>query len=313
MSKRDYSCYDFDKFDYNKKYNLYVDMDTCIFSAAASCAKQPCQVTHKKTGRTKTFENFDAFQKFLDHDDKGKNFTINDFEVPILYFAYGNINAKVDAILDREWIDKVSYYVGGVDNFRKQLDENYKGNRAAKPLLHKYCYSYAVKKYKPIICHGYEAEDHCLADALADENGVISCVDKDLFNQSAFFLNYGYLDMGVFWISPEQAFYNLCIQLMIGDRGTDNIKGIDFVSPELKEKYKVSTKSIGEGTAKKLLEDVKESIPEMKNRLVDVYKLSYGDGWKEALDFTGKLIYITPKRNKIFDVNEFLGDDDNDT
>ena len=101
------------------------------------------------------------------------------------------------------------------------------------------------------------------------------------------------MEKGVFFINKTQAFYNLCCQLLHGDRSTDNIRGIDFVSKELKENYKVSTKSIGEGTAIKLLEDVKHDKLLMKERVVDIYKLSYGDGWKEKLQFTGSLVFIS--------------------
>jgi len=306
MSKRDYSKYDFTKFDYSKKWNLYIDADTIVYSTAAMCSKEPLIVTHKRTGRTKYFNSFSEFNDFITHDEKGSKFSISEFEIPVLRHAYGNINKKVESILKLDWVDKYNFYVGGDGNFRRGIDPEYKGNRPPKPALFAYCYEHFVRKYKPIICHGSEAEDFCLADALSDDVGVISCVDKDLFNQSGYFINYDNLDMGVFWISPEQAFYNLCVQLMIGDRSCDNIKGIDFVSDELKQKYKIKTKSIGDGTAKNLLNGLESSVELMKDRLVDVYKLSYGDRWKDALDFTGKLIYITPKRDQIFDVNKFL-------
>ena len=78
-----------------------------------------------------------------------------------------------------------------------------------------------------------------------------------------------------------------------GDRQTDNIRGIDFVSKDLKEKYKISTKSVGEGTAIKLLEDVKHNKLLMKERVVGIYKLSYGDQWKDYLQFTGSLVFTT--------------------
>ena len=96
----------------------------------------------------------------------------------------------------------------------------------------------------------------------------------------------------MFYIDSLQAFYNLSIQLLVGD-STDFIRGIDFVSTELREAFNVKVKSIGKKTAEKLLEDVKHSKIEMKKRVIEVYKLTYGDTWKDALTLTGKLVYIT--------------------
>ena len=131
-------------------------------------------------------------------------------------------------------------------------------------------------------------------------------VDKDLTTQSGLFFNYQKMEKGVFFINKTQAFYNLCCQLLHGDRTCDNVQGINFVSKELKEKYKISTKSIGEGTAIKLLDDVKHDKLLMKERLVDIYKLSYGDLWIDHLQFTGSLVFISKIKGEYFVVDKFL-------
>lgn len=305
---KDYSHYDFSAFDPSIPRTLYVDADTIIYANAAACSRDECKVTHKESGREKVFANFEVFIDFLENDERGKRFTIDDFDVPVLGFAFSNIRKKFEALQALPWVKEMKIYVGGLGNFRKDLYPDYKGNRAPKPKLHKYCHAYVTGKYAAMveICDGLEAEDHCLADALADPNGVIGYVDKDLEGQAGYFFNYNKMELGVFYINKTQAFYNLCVQLMIGDRSTDNIKGIDFVSASLKEKYKITTKSIGAGTAAKILADVEHDIQLMKERIVEVYKMSYLGEWKKFLDFTGKLIYITPKRWQIFEVDKFL-------
>lgn len=305
---KDFTKYDFGRFNPKEKYKLYIDADTVIYANAAVVSRDVCVVTHKASNREKSFENFEAFMNFLATDERGSKFTIDDFDVPVIGFALSNIRKKFDAILSKPWVSDYKIYVGGVGNFRKDMYEDYKGNRPPKPLLFPFCYNYVIGKYagKVEMCHGAEAEDFCQADALADPVGIVAFVDKDLENEAGLKFNYNHIDMGVFFINKEQAFYNLCIQLMIGDRSTDNIRGIDFVSPELKAKYKISTKSVGAGTAAKLLADVLHDIPLMKERLIDVYKLSYHGEWKKFLDFTGKLIYIMPKRGQVFEVEKFL-------
>ena len=129
--------------------------------------------------------------------------------------------------------------------------------------------------------------------------------DKDLTTQSGLFFNYQKMEKGVFFISKTQAFYNLCCQLLHGD-STDHIFGITHITEELKQKYGIKTKSIGAKTAEKLLEDVKHNKLLMKERVVDIYKLSYGDDWKEKLQFTGSLVFISKIKDEYFDIDKFM-------
>lgn len=300
--------FDFTKFDENKKYHLHCDFDTPIYSCAAAVSKEPCLVTHKRSGRKKTFDNFDSFIDFLENDEKGKKFKVDDFNVPLIAFALTNLKNKLETILDHKWIEDFTLYVGGEGNFRKTLYPEYKQNRGKSPAMRKFCYNYVLNKWKDkvVVCDNEEAEDRCLANALKDkERSVIGFIDKDLTTQSGYFLNYNKLDLGVFWIDKVTAFYNLSSQLLHGD-ATDNIFGITKITPELKEKYGIKTKSIGKATAAKLLEDVQYDKVAMKKRVIDVYKLSYGNEWKEKLDFTGKLVMISKSDYNYFDVNKFL-------
>ena len=43
----------------------------------------------------------------------------------------------------------------------------------------------------------------------------------------------------------------------------------------------------------------------MKERLIDVYKLSYGDAWRDKLQFTGSLVFISKVRGEYFDIDKF--------
>ena len=44
----------------------------------------------------------------------------------------------------------------------------------------------------------------------------------------------------------------------------------------------------------------------MKERVVDIYKLSYGESWKEALQFTGSLVFISKIKDEYFNIDKFL-------
>lgn len=300
--------YDFNAFDPKKKYHLHIDADTLIMACAVVIDKDPCVLKHHRSGRKKTFESFSAFIDFLENDEKGKKFKLQDFDVPCIGFAFSNFNSKLSAVLDHKWIGDYTLYVGGQDNFRKELYPEYKAKRQKSPPMRKLVHDYVCWKYKERVvqAHGAEAEDFCLAAALLDvTNNVVGMVDKDLTTQSGLFFNYQKMEKGVFFISKTQAFYNLCCQLLHGD-STDHIFGITHITEELKQKYGIKTKSIGAKTAEKLLEDVKHCKLLMKERLIDVYKLSYGDLWKENLQFTGSLVFISKVKDEYFNVDKFL-------
>ena len=300
--------YDFTKFDPNKKYHLHLDMDTLLFSCAVVIDNDPCVVKHHRSGRKKTFESFSAFINFLETDEKGKKFTVKDFDVPCIGYAFSNFNGKLAVVLDQKWIGDYTLYLGGSTNFRKDLYPEYKANRKKSPAMRKFLHDYVCWKYKDkvVVTENEEAEDRCLANALKDPlNSCIGHVDKDLLTQSGLFFNYQKMEKGVFFINKTQAFYNLCCQLLHGDRTCDNIQGITKVTRELKDKYKIKTSSIAEKTAESLLADVKHCKLLMKERIVDVYKLSYGDDWREELQFTGSLVFISKVSGEYFDINKF--------
>ena len=81
----------------------------------------------------------------------------------------------------------------------------------------------------------------------------------------------------------------------------------------MRQAFKIKTKSIGAATAEKLLDDVKHDVSLMKKRIVNIYQLSYGDSWKENLQFTGSLVFISKRQREYFDVEIFLKGVDYDT
>lgn len=301
--------YKFDVINPNKKYHLHIDTDTLIMACAVVIDNEPCIVKHHRSGRKKTFESFSAFIDFLENDEKGKKFKLQDFDVPCIGFAYSNFNSKLNAVLDHKWIGDYTLYVGGQGNFRKEIYPEYKASRKKSPPMRKLVHDYVCWKYKERVvqAHGCEAEDFCLAAALLDvDNNVVGFVDKDLSTQSGLFFNYQKMEKGVFFINKTQAFYNLCCQLLHGDRACDNVQGITKVTHDLKQKYKLKTASIGEKTAERLLEDVKECKIKMKKRIVDIYQLTYGDDWRKELQFTGSLVFISKVKGEYFDIDKFM-------
>ena len=299
--------YDFNKFDYNKKYHLHIDFDTPIFANAAVVSKDVCQVEHKTSGRKKTYKNFDEFSNWLNLPENFM-YKLSDFNIPVIGFAIHGLNKQLKEMVSHGWVSDYTLYVGGDTNFRKDLYPDYKGNRAKSPAMRKVLFNYVVSKYKDkvVVSDGEEAEDACLSKVLEDiDSNVCGYCDKDLTTQSAYFFNYKKQEKGVFFIDEKKAFFNLCCQLLHGD-STDNIFGIDFITDELRQAFKIKTKSIGAATAEKLLNDVQYDKRLMKARIAEIYKLSYGAEWKKRLQFTGSLVFISKRPKEYFSVDKFL-------
>lgn len=303
---KSFEDYDFDSFDYSKKYHLHIDFDTPIFANAAASSKDVCVVTLKKSGKKKVFDNFDEFYKTFE-DKYSKKYNLWDFDIPLIAFSITGVNNQLNEMISHSWVDDYTLYIGGASNFRKDLYPEYKGNRQKPPAMRKVLVDYVLHKYRGKVkqAENEEAEDSCLSEVLKDVSGnVVGYCDKDLTTQSAFFFNYKNQDKGVFFINEDQAFYNLCCQILHGDK-TDNIFGITSLTKELKDKYQIKTQSIGAKTAEKLLEDVQHDKLLMKERVIDVYKLSFGDSWKDRLQFTGSLVFISKRPREYFDVDKF--------
>ena len=184
--------YDFNVFDQSKKYHLHIDADTLVMACAVVIDREPCVVKHNRSGRKKTFESFSAFIDFLENDEQGKKFTVKDFDVPCIGFAFSNFNSKLKAVLDHKWVGDYTLYLGGKDNFRKELYPEYKASRKKSPPMRKFVHDYVCWKYKERVveAHGCEAEDFCLAAVMEDiDNHICAMVDKDLTTQSGLFFN----------------------------------------------------------------------------------------------------------------------------
>ena len=192
--------YEFNVLDPKKKYHLHLDTDTLIMACAVVIDNEPCTVKHHRSGRKKTFESFSAFIDFLENDEKGKKFKLQDFDVPCIGFAFSNFNSKLKAVLDHKWIGDYTLYVGGKDNFRKELYPEYKATRQKSPPMRKLVHDYVCWKYKERVvqAHGAEAEDFCLAAALKDTSvNIVAMVDKDLTTQSGLFFNYQKMEKNI--------------------------------------------------------------------------------------------------------------------
>lgn len=309
-----------------KHYTALVDADTILYSSSACIQSNEIEVTHKLSLRKKMFKNITTFREWLKTDVRGQHYLEDDFvweTKPTLTedvsHAMHLIKLKIKAIEDQPWCKDVKLFIGGDGNFRKEIYPEYKAKRGAKPLAFYECKDFMVKKWKDklVICDGVEAEDVVGWEATKayeasrkakdkDVGAVVVChVDKDVDMICGYHFNYQKPELGVEWVDSLTAYKSFCKQMLTGDRATDNIPGVDKVTPEMKAEFGFKTKSIGDVTAWKILDGI-ESEKELFAQVLKVYKMAYGDLWKEQADLTGKLVWIMREERKPFDLTKEL-------
>lgn len=177
-------------------------------------------------------------------------------------------------------------YIGGSENFRYDIDPNYKANRKDKPrpMWLQEVREYLVMNWNTQICDGIEADDALgIAQCNSYEESCIASIDKDMLQIPGNHFNF----VASTWshISPRQGWHHFYTQLIMGDK-SDNIQGYDgkmrptvpqFLQPVIDRIYAATTEI------------------EMLRVVQDVYEL--GD---EALLRNGRLLYIQREQDDVW-------------
>ena len=165
-------------------------------------------------------------------------------------------------------------YISGKDNFRYDIDPNYKGQRdkSSRPIHEQEIREYLLSAWDAVESHGCEVDDivsyECLANPLTN---VIVSIDKDLDNTAGW--HYNYDAAKAYYVTTEEADLNFYRQLLSGDP-TDNIKGV---------------KGIGAIKAKDILQNA--LTPERMCSIVWKVYEDKGYDWQYFLD-QGRLLWM---------------------
>lgn len=195
--------------------------------------------------------------------------------------ALQNVKVTVARALENigltDW--DVTMYLSGPTNFRYEIATTrpYKGNRKKKhrPTHEEAIRDYIKSKWTTVVSDGDEADDQlgiaqCRIEPL---ESIIITQDKDLDMIPG--LKYDFVEDEGYSVTEDQAEYNFCVQLLMGD-STDNIPGLP---------------GIGKAKAKKALEGVE---PEGRMAVVmQMYEAhSPVAGWYAYLAEQGLLLWI---------------------
>lgn len=266
--------------------------------------------------------NLSKFNKLLDLYCKDKGFTEEDFitfpaddfealeerrfkkdikdplEAAVAYFDF-SVGKLKKAVQAKDY----RLVIGGGENFRYAAAKQkpYKGNRKEKPLIFEELRNVIIDKYKTkvIVTDGIEADDYCAQKGLENyqhhrKTGkwkyVLAYCDKDLKMIVSPAFNYLDETPVVVENTPTEAAYCFALQLLIGDKSTDNIPGVEKLTDEVREKWNLGkVRGVGEATCKKIL-DTCPTPKEMFEAVVFCYKSCYGVRKKNFTTHTGEKV-----------------------
>lgn len=298
-----------------RKYDLLVDFDTPLVSAAAAQQKNTILVRHISTGRTKPYDNRTAFKAWLKDNSKWKP---EQFEIEDVNTIVGSVNNAVEGLLGKMHdisesnpVKSVKFVVGGPHgNFRDKIAriQPYKGQRLAKPLLFNAIKEKLIKRIPEYIVQPHtniESDDICsiwLAEHKElgeDSDRAISSPDKDLKMCIGWHTDANRWDDAAVYTKDFDGFYQMCWQALRGDK-IDNILGIPHASESVCARFNIRKgKGFGEVAANKCLEGC-ETKEELANRVAWVYKETYQMGhmlengdvlsWVEVMDENVQLL-----------------------
>lgn len=313
------------------KYKMcHVDADTLLFRAAKSCQKDFIIVMHKETGWKQRFDGVSKFyglkrsrdggwigEQNTIREKQGKHLiSVDDFNIEecaelvdseevVLEKALMMVDVTVGRIKKTSNAEDYRLYIGGTGNWRYDAANilPYKGNRKPKPIFFLEVKEAMMKKYKNKIVIVDNAEVDDKIGEIGWQNflnfrktgkwgDVLSYIDKDLKMIISPHFNYDKCEEGIEINTPEEAARWFCLQLLTGDKNTDNIQGLPNLSPEFQSKYELrKCRGLGKETALKLIEG--KSIKEAFEIVVEAYKSYYGNDKHKLLTFRGETLEYT--------------------
>lgn len=306
---------------------LVIDFDTVLYSSAAQQQINRCLAIHKESGRKKLWDSKTEFNKWLKGQDR---WTKDDFDFEVkselkgeASHAFRTIDQKLSNIITAGKCDDFLIVIEGPGNFRMDRESDfvkYKGSRPEKPLLFHQCKEFIRSKYRHnlLLATGRETDDEVVIRSWSSYNRsfklkdrdaaqyVIAYCDKDITaNGRGWMLNYFKLEEGIFWNDGFTQSYNFATQCLTGDNA-DEIPGIELLSPELRAKYGIRVSGVGPATAEKLLADCKTE-DDLAARVVECYRASHPDDWKQRLDDNAFYLYLLRSEDDVWNPAKYFG------
>lgn len=153
------------------------------------------------------------------------------------WIATSRLDRTIENILLGAGCTSYKLFVSGKDNFRKEIDPNYKANRIQPtPKWREVCKQHLINKWGAIEAHGCEADDYC--GIYQTKDTIICGIDKDLLQIPGHHFQWEIVRGGevvrpsqFIEVSEIDGYRNFYKQVLTGDT-SDNIIGIHGIGPK---------------------------------------------------------------------------------
>ena len=165
-----------------------------------------------------------------------------------LCVATSRADEMVRNILDATKAGEYELWLSGPKNFRYDIYPEYKANRLGsyRPKWERAVKDFLVEQWGANWSSGCEADD--MVGVRQTSETIIAHIDKDINMIPGHHYNWPLTRKGkvireekLYYVSPEEADQWFYTQLLMGDRGTDNIPGVPGIGPKKAEKLISST------------------------------------------------------------------------
>jgi hypothetical protein len=304
LSKRHYKC-------------AIVDADSLLYKAAASGTRTYYTILKEDGTHYGEFERKQSAvacmkddQEIFGIDTSGWGI-IQHKEDRGLDYAKMVFHSLIKGIKQEVSADRYRLFIGEgkLDREDTATILQYKGNRLG---MEKPEHFYGLKDYvkslpETTVIHNIEVDD-CVSTMMwhdyrrhgTNPQFVLLALDKDLDNSVSVHHNYNTQEW--YWITEEEADWNFAVQMLSGDKATDNILGLKNLSPEMYTKLGLPKRSgVGKKTAEIILAGMKgKSLAELYKYVLEFYKDFYGENYTYKA-WTGET--ITKTAEEILDEN----------
>lgn len=165
-----------------------------------------------------------------------------------LWVACARADEMVQNILQTVEATSYELWLSGPKNFRYSIYPEYKANRlgAYRPKYERDVKDHLVREWSANWSDGCEADD--MVGVRQTNDSIIAHIDKDINMIPGWHYNWPLIRKGKviregtkYFVSPEDADRWFYTQLLMGDRGTDNIPGVQGIGPKKAEKLIAKT------------------------------------------------------------------------
>lgn len=206
----------------------------------------------------------------------------------------------IDELLKSTGCDHARIYLSEGRNFRfaRATIQPYKGNRSGfvKPYHWSTVGDVLYKRYSPIVCEEFEADDFLSRDQDSVGGTTVICSrDKDLRIRAGWHYSWSAgtrcPEKPLYWINEIEGQRWFYTQLLTGD-STDNIIGCGIKMPT--SSGQLRRKGVGPKKAEQLLASA-ASPKEMFQIVCHEYRAIHGDDWEKFMKENGTLLWMSDK------------------